>query len=346
MKKRFVAKRRRKVKIHFKFRYLIYLLLLYLGYQLLAGFLIKFQLTNNNEDFLRALMNDSNHYMLYEKDNKTLLTKATKWLTGMNLKEPAQILDHTLHYTDNHQKPVSDVLESTGAETATTSDQTKYIKDPVKESVNAPRVYIYNTHQLEGYSMKNLEAYNITPNVMMASYLLREKLKEKNIEALVEETNVNEYMATNNWQIKDPYQVTKTLMTQTLTSYPDLDLLIDLHRDAVTKDASTIEIQGTAYAKILFVVGLDHDNYQKNLDLATKINDMVNQKYPNLSRGILKKQGSSVNGIYNQDVSPKAILIECGGYENTIDEVSNTIVALADVLSEYLGGIGNAETGR
>ena len=59
--------------------------------------------------------------------------------------------------------------------------KTKYIKDPNPTEVKEPRVYIYNTHQLENYSATNFEDYNITPNVLMASYMLKEKLNKNNI---------------------------------------------------------------------------------------------------------------------------------------------------------------------
>lgn len=347
MRKRFVAKKRKKVRIHFKVRYLVYIALIYIGYQFLAGYLLKFQLTTNNEDFLLAMMHDSNHYVLYEKDSNSMLTKATKWLTGLDLKNPETILSTTFHYVDEKEKETGIIATTVNSPSSTSSSdneqnesETNYVNDPKpanKETQN-PRVYIYNTHQLEGYSMKNLEAYNITPNVMMASYLLREKLKEANIETLVEETDVNKYMTDNKWKVKDSYKVTANLIQNTLTKYPNMDLLIDIHRDAIPKSSSTVTIQNNSYAKILFVVGLEHDNYQTNLDLANKLNNLINQKYPGLSRGILKKQGSSVNGIYNQNINGKIVLIECGGYENTIDEVSNTVVALSEVIKEYLGG--------
>ena len=51
----------------------------------------------------------------------------------------------------------------------------------------------------------------------------------------------------------------------------------------------------------------------------------------------MQKEGAGVNGIYNQDVSSNMLLIECGGYENTIDEVANTTDILAAIITEYLG---------
>ena len=51
--------------------------------------------------------------------------------------------------------------------------------------VEKPIIYIYNSHQGENYSMKYLEEYNITPNVLMASRMLSEKLNNLNINTIV-----------------------------------------------------------------------------------------------------------------------------------------------------------------
>ena len=70
---------------------------------------------------------------------------------------------------------------------------------------------------------------------------------------------------------------------------------------------------------------------------ANSLNNLINSKYPGLSRGVLKKSGKNVNGIYNQDLKNNIVLIECGGYQNNIDEVMNTMIALSNIIKIYLG---------
>ena len=48
----------------------------------------------------------------------------------------------------------------------------------------------------------------------------------------------------------------------------------------------------------------------------------------------------NLNGIYNQDISNNAMLIEVGGYENTIDEVYNTMEILAIILKDIINERG------
>ena len=68
---------------------------------------------------------------------------------------------------------------------------------------------------------------------------------------------------------------------------------------------------------------------------------MINAKIPGLSKGIYKKEGEGVNGVYNQDFSNRTILIEVGGPENTIDEVYETLLVLSEVLTEVINNDQN-----
>ena len=215
----------------------------------------------------------------------------------------------------------------------------EYVEDPYPEKeVTEPIVYLYNTHQLEEYKQENQESYNVTPNVMMLSYIVREKLNDKGIPTIVEENDVSAFLQANNWSYASSYKVTKLLMEDAKTKNPTLKYFIDLHRDSVSKSISTATINGKNYAKILFIIGLENPNYQENLTVTTTINNMLEEKYPGITRGIYKKEGKGVNGVYNQDFDKNTILFEVGGPENTIEEVLNTADAISTVLAEYIKG--------
>ena len=61
---------------------------------------------------------------------------------------------------------------------------------------------------------------------------------------------------------------------------------------------------------------------------------------PLSSRGVLQKEGAGVNGIYNQDISKNAVLLELGGNENTITEVLNTIEIISTIIKEHINETG------
>ena len=120
--------------------------------------------------------------------------------------------------------------------------------------------------------------------------------------------------------------------------YSSLNYYIDIHRDSVGKSLATTTYNNKTYAKILFVIGLENKNYKDNLKNAEKLNSIIKNKIPNISRGIIKKQGKGVNGVYNQDFSPNVFLIEVGTKDSTKEEVINTINILKESLLEYIGG--------
>lgn len=190
-----------------------------------------------------------------------------------------------------------------------------------------PLVYIYNTHQKE--------AYNNGKTVLDASYLMKQELSKYNIDTLVEESDITEFMKVNNLSYNYSYYASKFYVKDAL-SKNKLDLIIDLHRDAVSKNVSTVQIENKKYAKVLFVIGGENKNYKKNYSLAQKLNNLIAAKYPTLTRGIVVKTGNNVNGIYNQDLADNIILLEVGGHNNSFDEVNNTIIVIAQIIGDYI----------
>lgn len=333
MQKKFVSKKSNKNKFFRIVKYLFILLIIYVVYKITFGTLLTIRIMSSNEEFLKYLISDSNHHLVYKTDSKDFITKAVKFLANINVNDPITLVNSSFNIKSKGVKETDDTYE----DLKQLDQMTNHISDPNPTVVTNPRVYIYNSHQLENYSNKNLEAYNITPNVMMASYLLKEKLNKLNIPTIVEDSDITEFMKINNWNHADSYKASRFYILETLSNNPNLELIIDLHRDALSHDVATVNINGKDYAKVLFVVGLEHENYASNLEMAERINNLIKEKYPNLTRGVIKKEGMNVDGIYNQDINPNMILLEVGGNESSIEEVMNTVDVLSVIISEYLG---------
>lgn len=221
------------------------------------------------------------------------------------------------------------------------NDDTSQITDKsnTKEVLNStkPIIYIYSTHDTEGYFSSYFNIYNIKPDVKIASYYLQEKLNDLGLNTIVEKRMIKDALNKNNWVYKDSYKASRIYLENTYQNNTSLKFFIDLHRDSSLKSKTTTTIDGKSYARVMFLVGLEHDNYNANLKVATDINNLIKAKYPSLTRGIYKKSGPGVNGIYNQDFNSNCILIELGGQYNTMLEVSNTIDILAKILYDYIG---------
>ena len=206
----------------------------------------------------------------------------------------------------------------------------------IKEESKDPLIYIYNTHQTEEYETSTILDYSIKPTVTISNYILEEIFNKNKLYTYVEESSVKEILNKNSWSYSYSYKATRILLEQRKQEYPTLKYFIDIHRDSIPKDKTTVTINNKSYAKILFLIGLENPNYQENLIFTEKLNNKLNQKYPNLTKGIYKKGGPGVNGVYNQDFSKYLILVEMGGYQNTPIEVLNSSLALAECFMEVI----------
>lgn len=212
----------------------------------------------------------------------------------------------------------------------------KKVEKVVKNVVIEPSIYIYNSHQTEEYAASNFVEFSVNPTVMMVDYILEDIFTKNNFKTLVEERKIKDVLNENNWNYNYSYVASRSFMEDVLLKNSSLKYFIDVHRDSLEKDRTTVSIDGKDYAKILFLIGLENANFQENLNFTEKINNKLDERYPNLSKGILKKGGAGVNGVYNQDFSKYTILIEVGGMENTPTEVLNTSLAFAEVFLEVI----------
>lgn len=245
--------------------------------------------------------------------------------------DPSNYIDYLLKTGFNNQISKSILKSPLDIENISLVNNEEEVKS------NEPLIYIYNTHDEEAYYNSYLNPYNIVPDVKLASYYFQERLKDLGIESVVEKRKIKDVLEENGWNYRYSYNASRVYLEEVSKNNPSIKYFIDLHRDSVGKDKTTTTINGKSYARVMFLVGLEHENYQKNLDLATRLNELISQFDSTLSRGIYQKEGPGVNGIYNQDFSSKAILIEVGGQYNTIEEVANTIEVIARVLKDYLG---------
>lgn len=207
---------------------------------------------------------------------------------------------------------------------------------PVTKEEKEPLVYIYNSHQTEEYTPSSFVEYSVMPTVQMNNYILEEKLEEANYNTIVEEKNIKQVLNEHGWNYAGSYNASRIFLEEAKKNYPTLKYFIDVHRDSLPKERTTVTIDNKNFASILFLIGLENPNYSENLAFTEKINEKINEKYPTLSKGIYKKQGEGVNGVYNQDFSPFTILVEMGGPENTIDEILNTSLAFSECLIEVI----------
>ncbi len=321
-----------------KIKLLFYLMIIYIGFACTFYYSLKKHKTISNEEFINLLVTTGNPNILNKYKLTSIVNGTMKLIFKIDFTKPDTLLDTSiLKYGKlNKEKTISLEYNDDYSDMDDLKKVSDYIKDPNPKKIDSPIVYLYNSHQLENYSNKDLDIYGITPNVLMASYVLRENLNKLGINTIVEEANMSDILSKHGWNYSYSYQASRLLLESAKSKNPSLKYFIDIHRDSVGHDYTTVNINNKNYAKVLFVIGLEHNNWQKNYDLVSKLDSIINNSYKGLSRGIMKKEGINVNGIYNQDFSNNTILIEVGGVDNTVEEVYNTMNVLADILSKYI----------
>ena len=334
MRRKFIAKKNKNSIIMFKF-----FVFLILSVYILLKFKY-FKLFKTNDNLITYIMESSNHLISSNLSYTDKISDISILLTNLDVKNPSTLFQddfvYTTNITDNSNLVTYNLFPLFQNLVKNFTNITEAV---VNLNTNIPLVYIYNTHQTEEYIIENNNIHNLTPNVYSAAYILKDLLEKKNIKTIVEDGNISSYLKNNNLNYDDSYIASRYYLEQAISKYPSVQIFIDLHRDALTHDVATIEYEGKKYAKVLFVVGLEHDNYGKNLDFANELNNLILENYSFLTRGILKKSGPLVNGIYNQDLSNRVILLEVGGNESTMEEVYNTLELISEIIYIKYGDI-------
>jgi len=237
--------------------------------------------------------------------------------------------------------PINVVLEERDA--ITEDEERNETPDEQLEQTTEGRdvVFIYNTHNRESFlpHLDNTDdpnaAFHQEVNVTMVSDRLKDSLVAKGIGAQVDHTDFTSVLHENGWEYWQSYQASKPVVEEALAGNSDIQYVFDIHRDSRRKEATTTTINGEGYASLFFIIGKDYQDNQKNIEMATKIHQMLEEKYPGLSLGVIEMGGSGRNGVYNQNLSDNAILIEFGGVDNTLNELYRSADALAEVFADY-----------
>ncbi|GGA68797.1 stage II sporulation protein P [Ornithinibacillus halotolerans] len=226
-------------------------------------------------------------------------------------------------------------------------DEELEISEP-EEPIDTPStgdkkvVFIYNTHNYEsflphlpGVTDPNL-AQHSKVNISKVSERFSNALDKYGIGNILDKTDTMKILDENNMEYWQSYEAIRGPVQEAFKSNKDVQYVFDFHRDGVRRDVTTKVINGESYAKIAFVIGGENKDYEKNLEIASKLWKIMEEKYPGLSRGVLPpKKGVGTNGLFNQDLHENALTVEIGGVDNTLDELYRSADILAEVFSEY-----------
>ncbi|MDT8862890.1 stage II sporulation protein P [Alkalihalobacillus sp. MEB130] len=201
-------------------------------------------------------------------------------------------------------------------------------------------VHIIHSHNTESFlpeletNVPN-EAFHRQINITLVGDKLAQELEKRGIGVEVEERDIQQNLQERSWQYSQSYDQSREFVKEAMGNNESLEFFFDLHRDTIPREMTTVTINGVEYARTVFVIGGNHDGFEQNMQFAKEFHNLLEEKYPGLSRGVIFKEGAGTNGRFNQDLSSNSILIEMGGIHNTLTEANRTAEAVADVFAEY-----------
>src|SRR5699024_9509966 len=126
-------------------------------------------------------------------------------------------------------------------------------------------VFIDHSHDRESFlpllpdESEPNRAHNSEVNITKVSDGLAGSLEPYGIGTSVDDTDIMNILNENDWNYGQSYQASRPVVQEVMNQNEDLQYIIDVHRDALPRDRSTTEINGEAYAQILFVVGAENN---------------------------------------------------------------------------------------
>ena len=211
-----------------------------------------------------------------------------------------------------------------------------------------PQVLIVHTHGSEAYTPDGTDTYVATgecrttdteKSVVRVGDEIAKVLTEMGL-TVVHDTALYDYPEYNG-----AYDRSLAVVENWLTQYPTIQVVLDVHRDALIGSDGTVykpitTINGEKCAQVMLVMGsnalYDHPNWLENLALAVQVQKEMNTLWPTLARPIGLRENR-----YNQQTAPGAMLVEVGSHGNTLQEALAAARmfarALGAVLLEYKG---------
>lgn len=207
----------------------------------------------------------------------------------------------------------------------------------MKTPASQPQILIYHTHSQELYA--DSTPGDVMTGVVGCGEYLKELLTGYGYQVI-------HHMGQYDVEKRDyAYSNAAPAIEQLLAENPSIEVVIDLHRDAVREDVHLVRnVQGVDMAPVMFFNGLSRlagkgdIDYLKNpyimdnLAFSLQMKLAASEYYPDLTRPIYLK-----GYRYNMHYCPKTLLVELGAQTNTFAEAKNAMEPLADLLHKVLG---------
>lgn len=202
-----------------------------------------------------------------------------------------------------------------------------------------PTVLIIHTHTTESYTRATGESYTESSafrtldedyNMLSIGDKLTELLTAGGIN-VIHDREFYDYPSYDG-----SYSRARAAIADWLEEYPSIVMVLDLHRDASgdlnDQLRTAVTADGADYARLMLVMGtnasgLSHPQWQENLALGLKLQSVLEDTLPGITRPIsLRSQR------FNQDLTTGSMIVEVGAAGNSHEEALRAMEVLAQAI--------------
>ncbi len=195
------------------------------------------------------------------------------------------------------------------------------------ETNGEPQVLIMHTHTTETFEPYERDSFDATfnyrttdnsKNMVMVGDAIAAQLEAAGI-SVIHDTTIHDYPS-----YTGSYDRSRATVQRILTEHPSIKVVLDIHRDAISKDGEISQpvavIDGKKAAQVMIISGCDDGtmgmpHYMQNFRFACLLQQQLETDHPGLMRPILFDYRK-----YNQDLTTGSLLIEVGSHGNTLEQ--------------------------
>ena len=218
-------------------------------------------------------------------------------------------------------------------------DTQALLESPLSWSLRgeSPRVLILHTHACESYADSGgYRTEDTAQNMVSIGEAVAEELEKRGI-GVIHDRTLHDRLSYDG-----SYDASRETVTRWLEAYPEICLVLDLHRDAIEDEngnqlGAAVEVNDLRAAQLMLVLGTgyawqENPQWQENVALGLKLYVQLERQVPGICRPLCLR-----NSRYNQDLSPGMLLLEVGTAGNTHAEA----IASAKILAEAIAALAN-----
>lgn len=269
--------------------------------------------------FLIAAEAHAAHYEIYDENGRLV------YITGWQVHTGDQFItaDNDRYQIHNVKNNRADAHLIGKVAMAKHSIHTHQVSG-IAEAADIPKVAIYHTHTDESYKPSDgTDSINGKGGIVAVGDAFAEALEAHGIKVTHSDTihNPHDDMA---------YERSRRTAVKLIKDAPDA--IFDIHRDATPPEAYAGIVSNEDVAKVQLVVGRYGATSEQIEEYALQLKASADNVHPGLVKGIFFAKG----GDYNQDLHPRAMLVEAGAHTNSREQAERGIAMFADAIPPVL----------